>query len=80
MRDEASAVLALKNAWNGAIQASEELSRLQPAVAALSDGARVTELDLETYHRTALAHANAAQALRGVIEQLQRLREREAAS
>jgi len=70
-RDEANAVLALKNAWNGAIRASDRLRELQPAVAALPDDTAPKDLDFETYHRASMAQANAAMALRGLLEELQ---------
>jgi hypothetical protein len=69
-RDEANAILALKNAWNGAIAAADRLRELQPAVAGLPEDTAVKALDVETYHRASMAHANASMALRGVIEVL----------
>ncbi len=70
-RDEANAVLALKNAWNGAIAAADRLRELGPGVAALPDEASLKDLDFETYHRVSMAQANATQALRGLLEELQ---------
>jgi hypothetical protein len=70
-RDEANAVLALKNAWNGAIAAADRLRELGPGVAALPDETGLKDLDFETYHRVSMAQANAAQALRGLLEELQ---------
>jgi hypothetical protein len=72
MSNETNALLALKNAWTGAIAASERLRELAPAVNELAEDTDVTTLDLETYRQAALAHALASQALRGLIEQLQR--------
>jgi hypothetical protein len=69
-RDEANAILALKNAWTGAVATAGRLQELAPAVAGLAGDARMKDLDFETYHRVALAHANAAQALRGLLEEL----------
>jgi hypothetical protein len=69
-RDEANAILALKNAWNGAIAATDRLRELQAAVAGLPEDAAVKDLDFETYHRASMAQANASMALRGVIEVL----------
>ena len=69
MSNETNALLALKNAWNGAITASDRLRELAPAVAALPEDADVRALDLETYHNAALAQAVAAQALRGLLEE-----------
>ena len=73
MSNETNALLALKNAWTGAIAASERLRELAPAVNELAEDTDVTTLDLETYRQAALAHALASQALRGLIEQLQRM-------
>ena len=67
---DVNAVLALKNAWTGTINASDRLRELAPAVQGLGDDAALGTLDLETYHNVALAQANAAQALRGLVEQL----------
>jgi len=73
MSNETNALLALKNAWTGAIAASERLRELAPAVNELAEDTDVTTLDLEAYRQAALAHVLAAQALRGLIEQLQRM-------
>lgn len=70
-RDEGNAILALKNAWNGAVAATDRLRELAPAVASLPDDASVASLDLETYRTVSLAQANAAMALRGLLEVLQ---------
>ena len=69
--NETNAMLALKNAWTGAIAASDRLRELGPAVQELPEDADVTQLDLETYRNAALAQAIAAQALRGLIEEFQ---------
>jgi hypothetical protein len=69
---DVNAVVALKNAWNGVVAASATLSEMADAVQALPGDATVASLDLETYQRVALAQANAARALQGLIEQLQR--------
>jgi hypothetical protein len=74
---DANAVLALKNAWNSLIATSERMRELAPGIEGLSDASGLADLDLETYHNVALAQANAAMALRGLVEQLRRLRERE---
>ena len=76
-RDEGNAILALKNAWTGALAATDRLRELAPAVASLPDTTTVTSLDLETYHRVSLAQANAALALRGLLEALQERAARE---
>lgn len=67
-----NAVMALRNAWNGAVAASAPVTALAPAVAGLPDDAPLASLDLEAYRQAAFAQANAVQALRGLIEQLQK--------
>jgi hypothetical protein len=71
MSNETNALLALKNAWNGAIAASDRLRELAPAVQEWPEDTDVTSLNLETYRRAVMAQAIAAQALRGLLEQLQ---------
>ena len=70
-RDEANAVLALKNAWTGAIRAADRLKELEPAIVALAPETSVKDLDFETYSRASMAQAVAAMALRGLLEELQ---------
>ena len=72
MSDETNAVHALKNAWTGAVAASERVRELSPAVTGLSDTTPLAQIDLDAYHAVALAQANAVQALRGLIEELRR--------
>jgi hypothetical protein len=72
LSNETNALLALKNAWTGAIAASDRLRELAPSIAALPEHADVRTLDLEGYHNAALAQANATMALRGLIEDLRR--------
>ena len=72
MSDESNALLALKNAWTGAVAASDQVRDLAPSVAGLADSTPLADLDLETYHRVSLAQSIAALALRGLVEQLQR--------
>ena len=74
MSDESNALLALKNAWNGAIAASDGVRDLAPSVSELAPDTHLADLDLETYHRVTMAQANAVMALRGLIEQLERKR------
>ncbi|HYN05768.1 MAG TPA: hypothetical protein VES67_00115 [Vicinamibacterales bacterium] len=69
---DASALLALKNACNGAVATSDRVRDLSQEVGAISDAAAVTDSDLDTFHQVALAHANAANALRGLIEEIRR--------
>jgi hypothetical protein len=70
MSDESNALLALKNAWTGAVTASAAVKELDPAVQGLAADTALSSVDLERYHLVALAQANAVQALRGLIEQL----------
>ena len=74
MSEETNTVLALKNAWNGAVAASNQIRDLGPAVQALAEEAALNDLDLETYHRATLAQSNAVLALRGLVEELRRKR------
>jgi hypothetical protein len=69
---DTSTLLALKNAWNGTIAASDRLRELSPAIQALGDQTPIGEVDFETYHAASMAQAIAAQALRGLVEELQR--------
>jgi hypothetical protein len=64
--------MALKNAWTGAVSTADAIREMAPTVQAVPDDADLSSLDFESYHRVALAHANAAEALRGVIEQIRR--------
>ena len=70
MSDETNAVLALKNAWAGAVTAGNGVRDLNAALQALPPETTIDQLDLERYHQVVLADANAVQALRGLIEQL----------
>ena len=58
---DVSSDLALKNAWNSVIATAEALKEVSP------DGA-----DLEALQPKVLAQANAAKALRGLVEELRR--------
>jgi len=71
MGNETNPLLALKNAWTGAIAASDRLRELAPSLAGLPEDADVQTLDLETYRNAALAQSLAALAVRGLIEDLQ---------
>jgi hypothetical protein len=70
MSDESNALLALKNAWTGAVNASDRVREMSPVVASLPDATPLSQVDLETYHTVALAQSNAVMALRGLIEKL----------
>jgi hypothetical protein len=69
MSADAGAGLALKNAWSGALATSDRLRELAPLIESAATGA---SFDLETVKAAALAHAIAAQALRGLAEELHR--------
>ena len=81
LTQDALTVLALKNAWNGAIAASDRLRELASSVERLGTGGEgttdgadpgLTPADLAQFHAAALAQAIAAEALRGLLEELQR--------
>ena len=69
MSNETNALLALKNAWNGAIASADRLRELAPQVQALPEETDVRTIDLETYLHASLGHAIAAEALRGLLEE-----------
>jgi hypothetical protein len=71
MSDEGNALLALKNAWAGAVTTSTTVRDLEEAVQALPADTPLAAVDLQQYHQVALAAANAFEALRGLIEQMQ---------
>ena len=62
---ETSAELALQNAWNTVLATYEELKGLTP-----------DQTNLEAIQPKVLAQANAAQALRGLVEELRRKAEK----
>ena len=72
MSENPGALLALKNAWNGAVAASERVREMASGVSALPDTGEVSAADLETFHQVALAQSNAVMALRGLIEEMRR--------
>jgi hypothetical protein len=76
-RDEANALLALKNAWLGVIDSAGELQAMAPAVQAVAADTPLKGLDLEAYHRVVGAHASAVMALRGLVDELERQAARE---
>ena len=78
MSEDSTALLALKNAWTGAVEASARIRELEPSIAGLAAETPAADLDLETWHKATLAQSNAAMALRGLVEQLQRKREQDA--
>lgn len=62
---DVNAGLALQNAWNTVLATSDELKTLSPDAA-----------NLAAIQPKVLAQANAAQALRGLVEELQRTAEK----
>ena len=69
---DTTALLALKNAWSGVIAATERLRDLAPSVDKVVEEGSLKSIDFATYRAATLAQANAAQALRGLVEQLER--------
>ena len=59
---------ALKASMRGALTAADVLRSLQGKVDALDADAGITPEDLDELGRVTLAHAVAAQALRGLVE------------
>ena len=62
---------ALKASFRGALAAGERLQELQDRVAGLDSHADIGTGDLEELGRVTLAHAIAAQALRGFVMSMQ---------
>jgi hypothetical protein len=62
---------ALKASFRGALASAERLSELKEKVAALDSHAEIALEDLEELSRVTLAHAIAAQALRGLVVTMQ---------
>jgi hypothetical protein len=79
MSDESNAIEALKNAWKGAIAASDRVRDLAASVQGLPAATPLADLDLESYHAATMAQANAIMALRGLIDELKRRRGHHAA-
>ncbi len=62
---EPNVELALQHAWNSVVASAEQLKAMTPDLA-----------NLEAVHPKVLAQANAAQALRGLVEELRRKAEK----
>jgi hypothetical protein len=62
---------ALKASFRGALGASEALAALKDGIAALDSHADIAADDLDQLARLTLAHAIAAQALRGLVVTMQ---------
>jgi hypothetical protein len=67
---------ALKSSFRGALDASTALAALSDRVAAIDPHGDMTADDLEDVARVTLAHAVAAQALRGLVETMRTRRGR----
>jgi hypothetical protein len=80
MSEDSTTLLALKNAWTGAVAASDRVRDLAASVEALPAETPLDALDLTTYHAASFAQSNAVMALRGLVEQLQRKQVRDAES
>ena len=65
---DANEIEALKASLRGALAATDSLRALQPKVEAVDAVAGIPPGDLEELGRVTLAHAVAAQALRGLVE------------
>jgi len=60
-------IAALKASFRGAVATAEALAALGPSIEPLDAGAEIGAADLEAIARVTLAHAVAAQALRGLV-------------
>ena len=69
-----SDLLALKNAWKGAVATSDRVREAAAAVEDLPETAELSDSDLEAYHALVLANSIAVMALRGLIEEIRRRR------
>ena len=72
MSQDSNDLLALQNAVQGVLAASDRVRELAPVMAGLPPSASLKDLDLAEFHNVAMAQAIAAQALRGYVEELQR--------
>jgi hypothetical protein len=71
---DSNEIEALKASLRGARRTADELSNLATRVEALDSRADVPELELEALRTVTLAHAVAAQAVRGLVETMLRRR------
>ncbi len=74
MPEDATALLALKHAWQGVVVASDVVRALAPPVLGLANSTPLESVDLDGYHRAVLAQSISVMSLRGLIEELQRKR------
>jgi hypothetical protein len=65
---------ALKSSMRGVLASAAELRPLAERVEAIDPHQDVAESDLDDLHRLTLAHAVAAQALRGLVETMMKRR------
>ena len=72
MSQDSNDLVALQNAVQGVLAASDRVRELAPAVAGLPPSGLIKDLNLAELHDVAMAQAIAAQALRGYVEELQR--------
>ena len=63
-------IRALKASFLGAMDAAAALGGMRQRVLAIDSNADILEADLEEIGRLTLAHAVAAQALRGLVESM----------
>jgi hypothetical protein len=71
---QANEIEALKASMRGVRRACDDLNALSPRVDGLDPNADVRDADLEDLRRLTLAHAVAAQALRGLVVTMLRRR------
>jgi len=69
-RDEENAVMALKNAWLGAVNTGQDVAAASPGVQALPDDTPIASLDFDGYYRILAAHANAVMGLLAQVDEL----------
>src|SRR3954452_20591939 len=71
---DSNEIEALKASMRGVRRSAEALTELAPRVDSLDSRAEIEDADLEALQRLSLAHAVAAQALRGLVEAMLRRR------
>jgi len=72
LSQDSNDLMALQNAVQGVLAASERVREVASSVTALDLSASIKDVDLAELHRVAMAQAIAAEALRGYVEELQR--------
>ena len=72
LSQDSNDLMALQNAVQGVLAASERVREVASSVTALDLSASIKDVDLTQLHSVALAQAIAAEALRGYVEELQR--------